>query len=109
MLGTQVGYVYDSMPPDAVRLMPRTGPIVALRYELRYPFAAWLVRQAVEAAGAAGGMGGGLGLAGAGSPKDSMRRYEVAHVQRQVGGSQHGAMCTKSGCMDVRMCWACDL
>jgi translation initiation factor 2-alpha kinase 4 len=43
-----LGYCPPDAPPDAVRLLDAAGAMLALRYELRAPFAAWLARHGVE-------------------------------------------------------------
>lgn len=46
---SQVGYAYPGLAPDAVRLLSPHGSLLALRHEMRYPFAVWLVQQAAVA------------------------------------------------------------
>ncbi|KXZ55244.1 hypothetical protein GPECTOR_3g384 [Gonium pectorale] len=65
---SQVGYAYPGMAPDAVRLLSPHGSLLALRHEMRYPFAVWLVQQAALAP-----MAGGL---------DTLRRYDISYVVR---------------------------
>ena len=46
MASTGVGIAPTDFPPDAVSLLAPCGSPWGLRYDLRYPFAAWLARQA---------------------------------------------------------------
>ncbi len=52
----QVGYAYPGLAPDAVRLLSPHGSLLALRHEMRYPFAVWLVQQAALAPVAGAGL-----------------------------------------------------
>lgn len=78
---------------DAVRLLAPSGAQVALRYEVRYPFAAWYAQQAaLAAAGPYGVMGaGGMGphhASLASALERGMKRYEVCRVQRAGRGGR---------------------
>ena len=46
MASTGVGIAPLDFPPDAVSMLASDGSPWGLRYDLRYPFAAWLARQA---------------------------------------------------------------
>ena len=46
MASTAVGIAPTDFPSDAVTLLAPDGSPWGLRYDLRYPFAAWLARQA---------------------------------------------------------------
>ncbi len=46
MASRGVGIAPPDFPPDAVSLLAPDGSPWGLRYDLRYPFAAWLARQA---------------------------------------------------------------
>lgn len=99
-----LGLSHLGLPRDAVRLLAPSGVVVALRYEVRYPLAAWYVQQAALAAGGGagggyyssngfGGGGGGLGLGGgvfgaASSLEHGLKRYEVCRVQRAGRGGR---------------------
>ncbi len=94
MPSLQVGPAHPHMAPDTAQLLSRNGVLLALRRDLRLPWAAWLAQQsalaasssaAAAAAGprAAAAKGfGAWGLADGGAadaqPLDSVRRYEVS-------------------------------
>lgn len=44
------GFAHSQLHPAAVRLLLPSGSLVAMRYEMRTPFVAWLVQQAAAAA-----------------------------------------------------------
>ncbi len=71
-----MGFPYRGLPRDAARFLSPAGVQVAMRYELRYPFAAWVAQQAALAVSGIRPVGG----AGGGVP-DTFRRYEIAWVQ----------------------------
>ncbi|KAL0052345.1 hypothetical protein WJX82_000639 [Trebouxia sp. C0006] len=77
MASTGVGIAPLDFPPDAVSMLAADGSPWGLRYDLRYPFAAWLARQAAL-----------LGTSGA-SP-DNLRRYEIAEVRRKARNLPRG-------------------
>ncbi|GFR39625.1 hypothetical protein Agub_g89, partial [Astrephomene gubernaculifera] len=64
---SQVGYAYPGLAPDAVRLLSPHGALLAMRHEMRYPFALWLVQQAAMAPVGA---------------LDTLRRYDISYVMR---------------------------
>ena len=45
MASSAIGFRPSDMAPDAACLLDRSGAVLALRHELRAPFAAWLARQ----------------------------------------------------------------
>ncbi|GIL65935.1 hypothetical protein Vafri_19563, partial [Volvox africanus] len=64
----QVGYAYSGLAPDAVRLLSPHGAVLAMRHEMRYPFAVWLVQQ--------------LAMEQAAGSLDTLRRYDISYVMR---------------------------
>uniref|UniRef100_A0A061SEW0 Eukaryotic translation initiation factor 2-alpha kinase 4 n=1 Tax=Tetraselmis sp. GSL018 TaxID=582737 RepID=A0A061SEW0_9CHLO len=66
-----VGPAYPSMPRQAPRLLARSAGLLALRHEMRYPFAVWLADQAQ-----------GQRWTG-----EALRRYEIASVHRSTSRS----------------------
>ncbi|KAK9811583.1 hypothetical protein WJX72_006503 [[Myrmecia] bisecta] len=70
---SEVGYASAEVPQDAARMLAPNGAQLALRYELRYPLAAWLARQAAAVARGSGGL-------------EAMRLYQVAQVRRRGVG-----------------------
>ncbi|CAK0752569.1 hypothetical protein CVIRNUC_002156 [Coccomyxa viridis] len=73
MDSSDIGFCPVDPPPDVAALLSTTGARLAMRYELRAPFAAWLARQAESHAHNPAIM-------------ESMRRYEVAWVRRRGVG-----------------------
>ncbi|KAG2496142.1 hypothetical protein HYH03_005744 [Edaphochlamys debaryana] len=65
---SQIGYVHPGLGPDAVRLLSPHGSLLALRHEMRLPFALWLAQQAA--------------MAPAGGALDTLRRYDISYVMR---------------------------
>jgi hypothetical protein len=93
MSSAPMGLSHHGLPQDAVRLLAPSGAVVALRYEVRYPLAAWFAQQAALAAGGigAGGAGGAFSAAlaslGAASVlEQGLKRWEVCRVQRAGRG-----------------------
>lgn len=100
-----LGLSHLGLPKDAVRFLAPSGAVVALRYETRYPLAAWYAQQAALAAGSGSGGGGyysngfgsssssGLGLGGgvfgaARTLDHGLKRFEVCKVQRAGRGGR---------------------
>ena len=73
MASSTLGACPSEPPRNAALLLSPDGPRLALRYDMRVPFAAWLARRAAAAVTVGGG---GMGL------MEGMRRYEVAWVRR---------------------------
>lgn len=48
MSSSLVGFANDSTPASAATLLDRNSSVLALRHEMRGPFAAWLARQVVS-------------------------------------------------------------
>jgi hypothetical protein len=106
MGSSPLGLSHLGLPRDAVRLLAPSGAVVALRYEVRYPLAAWFAQQAALAAsgggsssiysssnGFGGGGSGGLGLGGgvfgaASALEHGLKRFEVCRVQRAGRGGR---------------------
>lgn len=104
MSSAPLGLSHLGLPRDAVRFLAPSGAVVALRYEVRYPLAAWFAQQAALAAAGTGGGGyysngfgssgsGSLGLGG--SPfgtvsalEHGLKRWEVCRVQRAGRGGR---------------------
>lgn len=100
MSSAMLGLSHLGMPRDAVRFLAPSGAVVALRYEVRYPLAAWFAQQAALASsGSSGGYfsngfgSGGLGLGGgafgaASTLEHGLKRLEVCRVQRAARGGR---------------------
>ncbi|KAK9906778.1 hypothetical protein WJX75_007809 [Coccomyxa subellipsoidea] len=73
MDSSDVGFCPIDAPADIAAMLSTSGAQLAMRYELRAPFAAWLARQA-----AAGVRSSAI--------LEAMRRYEVAWVRRRGVG-----------------------
>lgn len=78
MASQELGLAGEGDPLMAVQLLTPAGTKLSLRYEMRTPFAAWLMQQ-LAAAGQAGSSSHSATLL-----LDGLRRYEIAEVQ--VGG-----------------------
>ena len=81
MHSNAVGLSMTTPPEDAVRLLGVSGEKLALRYESRLPFCAWLAFQAE--ASALGRRRDGLGI-------EAMRRFEISRVHREARGQGGG-------------------
>lgn len=103
MSSSSLGLSHLGLPRDAVRLLSPSGAVLALRYEVRYPLAAWFAQQAALAAGSTGSGyysngfsssgGSSLGLSGgvfgaASSLEHGLKRFEVCRVQRAGRGGR---------------------
>jgi hypothetical protein len=100
MSSALLGLSHLGLPRDAVRFLAPSGAVVALRYEVRYPLAAWFAQQAALASsGSSGGYfsnslgSGGLGLGGsafgtASTLEHGLKRFEVCRVQRAGRGGR---------------------
>lgn len=100
MSSAGLGLSHLGLPRDAVRFLAPSGAVVALRYEVRYPLAAWFAQQAALAAsGSSGGYysngfgSSGLGLGGgafgaASTLEHGLKRFEVCRVQRAGRGGR---------------------
>jgi len=69
MCSAEIGAPSPDQPNAAVQVLSRSGQQVALRHELRQPFAAWVVGQVASGDGAA--------------LIEGFRRYELANVYRR--------------------------
>jgi serine/threonine protein kinase/histidyl-tRNA synthetase len=73
MASMEVGLATPDDPKTAAQVLSRGGERMALRYELRQPFIAWVVTQVTSGAGSA--------------LLEGFRRYEIADVHRHGGGN----------------------
>ncbi|CAL8462314.1 g1847 [Coccomyxa elongata] len=73
MDSTDIGFCPIDAPTDIAAMLSTSGARLAMRYELRAPFAAWLARQAAAGVRSAAFL-------------EAMRRYEVAWVRRRGVG-----------------------
>jgi len=100
MSSAPLGLSHLGLPRDAVRVLSPSGAVLALRYEVRYPLAAWFAQQAALAAGSgyysngfSSSGGSSLGLSGgvfgaASSLEHGLKRFEVCRVQRAGRGGR---------------------
>lgn len=110
MSSAPLGLSHLGLPRDAVRFLAPSGAVVALRYEVRYPLAAWFAQQAALAGGSGGGGSGpayyssnSFGSSGSGSSsfglgggafgaasalEHGLKRFEVCRVQRAGRGGR---------------------
>lgn len=103
MSSAPLGLSHLGLPKDAVRFLAPSGAVIALRYEVRYPLAAWFAQQAALAAGGSSsgyysnGFGSSgsssLGLGGnvfgaASTLEHGLKRVEVSRVQRAGRGGR---------------------
>eukprot|EP00798_Chlamydomonas_sp_ICE-L_P001600 gene1601-32989_t len=79
MTSSQVGFTHAHLPADAARMLSPQGDLLALRYDMRFPFCCWLARMAADAATHPVHSDRTL-------PWESMRRYEIATVHREWQG-----------------------
>jgi hypothetical protein len=95
-----IGLSHLGLPRDAARFLAPSGAVVALRYEMRYPLAAWFAQQAALASSGSSGEyfsngfgSSGLGLGGsafgrASTLEHGLKRFEVCRVQRAGRGGR---------------------
>lgn len=98
MSSTSLGLSHAALPRDAVRFLAPSGAQMALRYEVRYPLAAWFAQQAAMAAAVPYGMGAGAWAGGvaahqqqvstASALERGLKRFEVCRVNRAGRGGR---------------------
>ncbi|CAD7701489.1 unnamed protein product [Ostreobium quekettii] len=81
MSSSEVGLCHDQLPPEAVRFLSPSGTIFSLRYDMRVPFAYWLVQRTKGQDATLGG------AASVGTAQiEGLRRFEISSTYRYGSG-----------------------
>ena len=78
----QIGLCRDQLPAEAVRILSPSGTVFALKYDMRFPFAQWLVQKIRDQEmSMAGGTCSGLGQI------EGLRRWAGLQTKNCVNGA----------------------